>query len=81
MGKKSSEKHDMVVEMYRDVKNWSVQVESYDCGCKKAQILRNVPDSLNLGWRKGPLQIRAISPMAQSETCIGSGPGLLGRFG
>ena len=42
----------MVVEMYRDVKNWSVQVESYDCGCKKAQILRNVPDSLNLGWRE-----------------------------
>ena len=52
MGKKSSEKHDVVVEMYRDVKNWSVQVESYDCGCKKAQILRNVPDSLNLGWRE-----------------------------
>ena len=29
----------------------------------------------------GPLQIRAISPLAQSEACAGSGPGLLGRFG
>ena len=71
----------MVVEMYRVVKNWSVQVESYDCGCKRPRSSAMCARLVKFGLARGTLQIRAISPLAQSETCVGSGPGLLGRFG